>query len=115
MGKEEGKWTTFNPGTSFPCCLLVDVQQTDMGWYWCVATVNGSHTNSKKAFLAVEGLPYITVQPQDRIVFKNTPFNLTCAAIGRPEPTEIVWKMGEVLVEGTGKESPSVLTLKGMP
>ncbi|XP_048456422.1 tyrosine-protein kinase receptor TYRO3 [Rhincodon typus] len=93
---------------------LVDVQQTDMGWYWCVATVNGSHTNSKKAFLAVEGLPYITVQPQDRIVFKNTPFNLTCAAIGRPEPTEIVWKMGEVLVEGTGKESPSVLTLKGI-
>ncbi|XP_048394137.2 tyrosine-protein kinase receptor TYRO3 [Stegostoma tigrinum] len=93
---------------------LVNVQQTDMGWYWCVATVNGTHTNSKKAFLAVEGLPYITVQPQDSIVFKNTPFNLTCAAIGRPEPTEIVWKMGEVLVEGTGKESPSVLTLKGI-
>ncbi|XP_072425390.1 tyrosine-protein kinase receptor TYRO3 isoform X1 [Chiloscyllium punctatum] len=93
---------------------LVDVQQTDMGWYWCVATVNGVHTNSKKAFLAVEGLPYITVQPQDTIVFKNTPFNLTCAAIGRPEPTEIVWMMGDVLVEGTRKESPSVLTLKGI-
>ncbi|XP_041069746.1 tyrosine-protein kinase receptor TYRO3 isoform X1 [Carcharodon carcharias] len=93
---------------------LINVQQIDMGWYWCTASVKGIHINSKKAFLTVEGLPYITVHPQDIIVFKDTPFNLTCAAVGRPTPTEILWRMGGVLVEGTGIESPSVLTVKGI-
>ncbi|XP_078089620.1 tyrosine-protein kinase receptor TYRO3 [Mustelus asterias] len=93
---------------------LLNVQQTDMGWYWCLANAEGIEIHSKKAFLTVEGLPYITVQPQDIIVFKDTPFNLTCAAVGRPKPTEILWRMGGVLVEGTGKESPSVLTIKGI-
>ncbi|XP_067895727.1 tyrosine-protein kinase receptor TYRO3 [Heterodontus francisci] len=93
---------------------LVKVQQIHMGWYWCMASVKGIHVNSKKAFLAVEGLPYITVQPQDLFVFKDTPFNLSCAAIGRPKPTEILWKMEGDLVEGARKESPSVLTVNGI-
>ncbi|XP_072342288.1 tyrosine-protein kinase receptor TYRO3 isoform X1 [Scyliorhinus torazame] len=93
---------------------LIKVQQTDMGWYWCLVSVEGIQFNSKKAFLTVEGLPYITVQPKDIIVFKDTPFNLTCAAIGRPKPTAIQWRMGGDLVDGTGQESPSVLTIKGI-
>uniref|UniRef100_UPI00398F59A7 tyrosine-protein kinase receptor TYRO3 isoform X2 n=1 Tax=Pristiophorus japonicus TaxID=55135 RepID=UPI00398F59A7 len=93
---------------------LPNVQQTDMGWYWCSASAKGVHVISNKAFLVVEGLPYFTVQPEDIIVFKDTPFNLTCAAVGRPKPTEFRWKMGGVLVEETWKESPSVLTVKGI-
>ncbi|XP_067847314.1 tyrosine-protein kinase receptor TYRO3 [Heptranchias perlo] len=93
---------------------LAKVQQPDMGWYWCMASVKGVQVNSKKAFLTVEGLPYFTEQPQDLFVFKDTPFNLTCAAVGRPEPTEFLWKMGGVLVEETWKDSPSVLTVKGI-
>ncbi|XP_051875656.1 tyrosine-protein kinase receptor TYRO3 isoform X2 [Pristis pectinata] len=93
---------------------LREVQQTDMGWYWCMAIVQGVHINSKKAFLTVEGLPYFTIQPQDMYVFKDEPFNLTCAATGRPKPTEILWKIAGVLVEETWNESPSVLTVKGI-
>ncbi|XP_069773275.1 tyrosine-protein kinase receptor TYRO3 isoform X2 [Narcine bancroftii] len=91
------------------------VQQTDMGWYWCQANVKGVAITSKKAFLTVEGLPYFTEQPQDMYVFKDAPFNLTCAATGRPEPTEILWKIAGVLVEDGWKESPSVLTVKVPP
>ncbi|GCB75776.1 hypothetical protein scyTo_0020946 [Scyliorhinus torazame] len=34
---------------------LIKVQQTDMGWYWCLVSVEGIQFNSKKAFLTVEG------------------------------------------------------------
>lgn len=93
---------------------LRSVQQTDMGWYWCMARVKGVDVNSTKAFLTVEGLPYFTIEPQDLYVFKDTPFNLTCAASGQPKPTAILWKIGGVLVEETWEESPAVLTVKGI-
>ncbi|XP_059809471.1 tyrosine-protein kinase receptor TYRO3 isoform X3 [Hypanus sabinus] len=93
---------------------LRGVQQTDVGWYWCTADVKGANINSKKAFLTVEGLPYFTIQPQDIYVFKDAPFNLTCAANGRPEPMGILWKNSGVLVEERWNESFSILTVKGI-
>ncbi|XP_072121156.1 tyrosine-protein kinase receptor TYRO3 isoform X2 [Mobula birostris] len=93
---------------------LSGVQQTDMGWYWCTVNVKGANVNSKKAFLTVEGLPYFTIQPQDIYVLKDAPFNLTCAANGRPEPMGILWKNVGVLVEERWNASFSILTVKGI-
>lgn len=44
--------------------------------------------------------------------FPNIPFNLTCAAVGPPEPVEVVWWLGGVQ-GGEPKPSPSVLHVPG--
>lgn len=40
------------------------------------------------------------------------PFNLTCGAVGPPEPVEVLWWVGGVQ-EGGATPSPSVLWLHG--
>ena len=38
--------------------------------------------------------PRVQVTPQNLIVMRNTPFNLTCAESSNPARTSLVWKSG---------------------
>lgn len=45
-------------------------------------------------------------------MFADTPFNLTCTAVGPPEPVELLWWLGGVR-EGEPGPSPSILHVPG--
>ncbi|KAG8449443.1 hypothetical protein GDO86_016192 [Hymenochirus boettgeri] len=62
----------------------------------------------------VEGVPYFTLEPKDQSVFPNSPFNMTCAAVGPPEPRAIVWWIGESRQAKKLENSPSVLHVPGI-
>ncbi|PKU31827.1 tyrosine-protein kinase mer- hypothetical protein [Limosa lapponica baueri] len=56
-------------------------------------------------------LPHFIRQPEKLNVTKNTPFNLTCQAVGPPEPVEIYWFRNNIKVNEKPHISPSVLTV----
>lgn len=62
--------------------------------------------------LSPAGVPHFVQEPQDVATFPNVPFNLTCAAVGPPEPVEVLWWLGGVQ-EGEPRTSPSVLHVQG--
>uniref|UniRef100_A0AAX7TXS9 Tyrosine-protein kinase receptor TYRO3 n=1 Tax=Astatotilapia calliptera TaxID=8154 RepID=A0AAX7TXS9_ASTCA len=88
------------------------VQQQDAGQYWCEVEFHGLTFSSERAWITVEGVPHFTQEPQDVAMFAGTPFNLTCAAIGPPEPVEVLWWLGGVQ-EGEPRPSPSILHVPG--
>lgn len=59
------------------------------------------------------GLPYFIKQPESMNVTRNTAFNLTCHAVGPPEPINIFWFQNSSRVNGRPERSPSVLTVPG--
>eukprot|EP00064_Thunnus_orientalis_P026392 superscaffoldBa00016619_g26899 len=90
-------------------CSVKSVQQQDAGQYWCeVEYHDGETLSSEKAWITVEGVPHFVQEPADVATFPGVPFNLTCAAIGPPEPVEVLWWLGGVQ-EGDPRPSPSVL------
>ncbi|XP_076733898.1 tyrosine-protein kinase receptor TYRO3 isoform X2 [Maylandia zebra] len=89
------------------------VQQQDAGQYWCEVEFHGLTFSSERAWITVEGVPHFTQEPQDVAMFAGTPFNLTCAAIGPPEPVEVLWWLGGVQ-EGEPRPSPSILHVPGV-
>lgn len=89
------------------------VQQQDAGQYWCEVEFHDLTFSSERAWITVEGVPHFTQEPQDVATFPNAPFNLTCAAVGPPEPVEVLWWLGGVQ-KGEPKPSPSVLHVPGM-
>lgn len=52
------------------------------------------------------------LEPQDVATFPGVPFNLTCAAVGPPDPVEVLWWLGGAQV-GEAMPSPSVLHVPG--
>lgn len=58
------------------------------------------------------GVPHFTVEPHDIATFPGAPFNLTCEAVGPPEPVQVLWWLGGVQEEDF-RPSPSVLLVKG--
>lgn len=58
------------------------------------------------------GVPFFTVEPKDLAVLPNAPFQLSCEAVGPPEPVTIVWWRGGTKVGGPAP-SPSVLNVTG--
>lgn len=60
----------------------------------------------------MEGVPHFLLEPQDVATFPNKPFELMCAAVGPPEPVEVLWWVGG-LQEGESHPSPSVLHIEG--
>lgn len=46
-------------------------------------------------------------------VTRNTAFNLTCQAVGPPEPVSIFWVQNSSRVNERPEKSPSVLTVPG--
>ncbi|MCI4382617.1 hypothetical protein PGIGA_G00016780 [Pangasianodon gigas] len=89
------------------------VQQQDAGKYWCEVEHHGTVISSEPAWLTVEGVPHFTLEPQDIATFPGTPFNLTCEAVGPPEPVQVLWWLGGVQ-EGDFRPSPSVLLVEGV-
>ncbi|KAH0622809.1 hypothetical protein JD844_025494 [Phrynosoma platyrhinos] len=91
-----------------------NVQRSDNGSYRCKLKVNSDEIVSGPILVLLEGLPYFIKQPQGLNVTRNTPFNLTCEAVGPPEPVEIRWHWNSSLI--SKKEvSPSVLIMPGIP
>ncbi|XP_071354695.1 tyrosine-protein kinase receptor TYRO3 isoform X2 [Trachinotus anak] len=101
----EQHWETFHSVKS--------VQQQDAGQYWCEVEFHGLTFSSERAWITVEGVPHFLQVPQDVATFPNVPFNLTCAAVGPPEPVEVLWWLGGVQ-EGEPRSSPSVLHVQGV-
>ncbi|XP_044022999.1 tyrosine-protein kinase receptor TYRO3 isoform X3 [Siniperca chuatsi] len=100
----EQHWETYHSVKS--------VQQQDAGQYWCEVEFHGLTFSSERAWITVEGVPHFVQEPQDVATLPNVPFNLTCAAVGPPEPVEVLWWLGGVQ-EGQPRPSPSVLHVQG--
>uniref|UniRef100_A0A8C9VGV4 Tyrosine-protein kinase receptor TYRO3 n=1 Tax=Scleropages formosus TaxID=113540 RepID=A0A8C9VGV4_SCLFO len=101
---EQNHWETFHSVKS--------VQQQDAGKYWCEAEFRGIAISSEPAWITVEGVPHFVLEPQDVATFPGVPFNLSCAAVGPPEPVEVLWWLRGVQ-EGKPTSSPSVLSVPG--
>ncbi|XP_077477091.1 tyrosine-protein kinase receptor TYRO3 isoform X1 [Stigmatopora argus] len=89
------------------------VQQHDAGQYWCELDVHGQTFSSQRAWITVEGVPHFIQEPQDFSTLTGEPFNLTCGAVGPPEPVEVLWWLGGIQ-EGAPKPSSSVLRVPGV-
>uniref|UniRef100_A0A8C3G1C6 Tyrosine-protein kinase receptor TYRO3 n=1 Tax=Cyclopterus lumpus TaxID=8103 RepID=A0A8C3G1C6_CYCLU len=101
----EQHWETYHSVKS--------VQQQDAGQYWCEVEFHDLIFSSERAWITVEGVPHFVQECQDVSTFPNVPFNLTCAAVGPPEPVEVLWWLGGVQ-EGEPRPSPSILHVQGV-
>ncbi|OXB74304.1 UNVERIFIED_CONTAM: hypothetical protein H355_006833, partial [Colinus virginianus] len=89
-------------------------QRSDNGSYVCKLNVSGMEIASDPILVQLEGLPHFIQQPEKLNVTKNSPFNLTCQAVGPPEPVEIYWFRNNVQLNAKPYISPSVLTVPGL-
>ncbi|XP_061650350.1 tyrosine-protein kinase receptor TYRO3 isoform X2 [Phyllopteryx taeniolatus] len=101
----EKHWETYHSVKS--------VQQQDAGQYWCEVDFHGRTFASERAWITVEGVPHFVREPQDVATLPGEPFNLTCSAVGPPEPVEVLWWLGGIR-EGGATPSPSVLRVSGV-
>ncbi|CAB1338444.1 unnamed protein product, partial [Coregonus sp. 'balchen'] len=67
---------------------ITRVQRADAGDYRCRLRVNDKVIESQPISIQVEGLPTFTRQPDDRNVTRNSPFNLSCEAVGVDKYTQ---------------------------
>ncbi|KAM6179315.1 tyrosine-protein kinase Mer [Erethizon dorsatum] len=93
---------------------ITSVQRSDNGSYICKMKVNNVEIVSDPIDIEVQGLPYFTKQPESLNVTRNTAFNLTCQAVGPPEPVSIFWVQNSSRINEQPKKSPSVLTVHGL-
>ncbi|XP_059560831.1 tyrosine-protein kinase receptor TYRO3 isoform X1 [Myotis daubentonii] len=92
---------------------LKSVERSDAGRYWCEVEDGGKTEISPPVWLTVEGVPFFTVEPKDLAVPPNASFQLSCEAVGPPEPVTIIWWRGGTKVGGPFP-SPSVLNVTGV-
>ncbi|XP_008943994.1 PREDICTED: tyrosine-protein kinase Mer-like, partial [Merops nubicus] len=90
---------------------ILDAQRSDNGSYVCKLNVSGLELVSDPISVQLEGLPHFIHQPEKLNVTRNSPFNLTCQAVGPPEPVEIYWFRNNVRVNEKPHISHSVLTV----
>ncbi|NXP02273.1 MERTK kinase, partial [Thinocorus orbignyianus] len=93
---------------------ILAAQRSDNGTYVCKLNISGMEVVSDPIVVQLEGLPHFIRQPEKLNVTKNSPFNLTCQAVGPPEPVEIYWFRNNVQVNEKPHISPSVLTVPGL-
>ncbi|XP_063086049.1 tyrosine-protein kinase Mer isoform X1 [Cavia porcellus] len=93
---------------------ITSVQRSDNGSYICKMKVNNIEIVSDPINIEVQGLPYFTKQPESLNVTRNTAFNLTCHAVGPPEPVNIFWVRNSSRINERAETSPSVLTVRGL-
>ncbi|XP_051039381.1 tyrosine-protein kinase Mer isoform X1 [Phodopus roborovskii] len=93
---------------------ITSVQRSDNGSYICKMKVNDKEIVSDPIYVEVQGLPYFIKQPESMNVTRNTAFNLTCQAVGPPEPVNIFWVQNSSRVNEKPERSPSVLTVPGL-
>ncbi|XP_060043323.1 tyrosine-protein kinase Mer isoform X2 [Erinaceus europaeus] len=95
---------------------ITSVQRSDNGSYACKMIINNDEIVSDPIFIEVQGLPHFIRQPESMNVTRNTAFNLTCHAVGPPEPVNIVWVQNSSFVNNEHPEkSPSTLTVPVIP
>uniref|UniRef100_A0A8C7BBS9 receptor protein-tyrosine kinase n=1 Tax=Neovison vison TaxID=452646 RepID=A0A8C7BBS9_NEOVI len=93
---------------------ITSVQRSDNGSYICKMKINNEEIVSDPIYIEVQGLPHFTRQPESMNVTRNTAFNLTCQAVGPPEPIHIFWVQNSSRVHEQPEKSPSVLTVPGL-
>ncbi|XP_031297105.2 tyrosine-protein kinase Mer [Camelus dromedarius] len=93
---------------------ITSVQRSDNGSYICKMKINNEEIVSEPIYIEVQGLPHFTRQPESLNVTRNTAFNLTCQAVGPPEPVNIFWVQNSSRVNEQPETSPSVLTVPGL-
>ncbi|XP_070696959.1 tyrosine-protein kinase Mer [Pempheris klunzingeri] len=89
------------------------VQRGDAGEYSCRLSIGSTTVESQPIVLEVEGLPTFIHQPEDRNVTRNTPFTLSCEAVGPPEPVQIRW-LRDGLPDSSFYNSPSSYLVSGV-
>uniref|UniRef100_A0A452HLD9 receptor protein-tyrosine kinase n=1 Tax=Gopherus agassizii TaxID=38772 RepID=A0A452HLD9_9SAUR len=92
---------------------ITNAQRSDNGSYSCKLKIHNEEIESDPIFVQMEGLPHFLRQPQSLNITRNRPFNLTCEAMGPPEPVQIYWFRNSSRVNDQPYISPSVLTLPG--
>ncbi|XP_042645771.1 tyrosine-protein kinase Mer isoform X1 [Tyto alba] len=93
---------------------ILAAQRSDNGSYVCKLNFSGMEVVSDPISVQLEGLPHFIRQPEKLNVTKNSPFNLTCQAVGPPEPVEIYWFRNNVRLNEKPHISVSVLTVPGL-
>ncbi|XP_034619850.1 tyrosine-protein kinase Mer isoform X3 [Trachemys scripta elegans] len=93
---------------------ITNAQRSDNGSYSCKLKIHNEEIESDPIFVQMEGLPHFLRQPESLNVTRNRPFNLTCQAMGPPEPVQIYWFWNSSRVNDQPYISPSVLTLPGL-
>lgn len=93
---------------------ILGAQRSDNGSYVCKLNVSGVEVVSDPILVRLEGLPHFIHQPKQLNVTRNSPFNLTCQAVGPPEPVEIYWFRNNTQLNQKPHISPSVLTVPGL-
>ncbi|XP_064174211.1 tyrosine-protein kinase Mer [Anguilla rostrata] len=89
------------------------VQRSDAGEYHCRLNVGNTVIESQPIHIQVEGLPTFTRHPEDMNVTRGTPFNLSCSAIGPPDPVTIAW-LRNGKHQGSDGPSPYDITIPGV-
>ncbi|XP_041121943.1 LOW QUALITY PROTEIN: tyrosine-protein kinase receptor TYRO3-like [Polyodon spathula] len=92
---------------------MKSVQQADAGMYVCVSEATGVTVSSEPAWITVEGVPHFVTEPQDVAVLPGVTFNLSCRAVGPPDPVQLVWWQRGVQLGGP-HPSPYTLTVPGL-
>ncbi|CAI9565351.1 unnamed protein product, partial [Staurois parvus] len=93
---------------------ITGVMRSDNGTYNCKLRIEDEEIISDPIYIQVEGLPHFIQQPERLNVFRNTPFNLTCEAVGPPEPVEIYWFRNSRKINDIPEVSPAVLSVLGL-
>ncbi|XP_053443070.1 tyrosine-protein kinase Mer [Nycticebus coucang] len=93
---------------------ITSVQRSDNGSYLCKMKINNEEIVSDPIYIEVQGLPHFTKQPESMNVTRNTAFNLTCQAVGPPEPVNIFWVQNSSRINEQPEKSPSVLIVPGL-
>ncbi|XP_072265557.1 tyrosine-protein kinase Mer isoform X2 [Pyxicephalus adspersus] len=93
---------------------ITGVLRSDNGTYNCKLKIMDDEIVSDPIYIQVEGLPHFIRQPERLNVSRNTPFNLTCEAVGPPEPVEIYWFRNSRKINDIPEVSPAVLSVLGL-
>ncbi|RXM99242.1 Tyrosine-protein kinase Mer [Acipenser ruthenus] len=100
--------------TTLSTLSIKNVQRSDGGEYRCRLSVSNTLIESDPILIQVQGLPAFIKEPESLNVTRNTPFNLTCEAVGPPEPVTIIWLRNNVRIEHNISTSLSYLPVEGI-
>uniref|UniRef100_A0A3Q3N8W0 receptor protein-tyrosine kinase n=1 Tax=Mastacembelus armatus TaxID=205130 RepID=A0A3Q3N8W0_9TELE len=92
---------------------LLSTVRADAGEYRCRLSLSTKMVESQPIILEVEGLPTFIHQPEDRNITRDTPFTLSCEAIGPPDPVQIRW-LRDGLPDSDFHNSPSSYSVSGV-
>lgn len=106
---------TFTDGvtTHVSTVSIEQVQKVHAGEYRCRLNISTVMVESDPIVIEVEGLPTFIQQPEDRNVTRDTPFTLSCTAVGPPDPVQIRWLRDGLHVSDYAS-SPSSYTVSGV-